>query len=67
MGFMIIIAVIFVGIAAFLMGLIVGCSNVPQKSTKKPTEPLNKTKRLAAWLAFFLANIGCLNYFTFCV
>jgi hypothetical protein len=46
MGFMIIIAVIFVGIAAFLMGLIVGCSNVPQKSTKKHTEPLNKTKRL---------------------
>lgn len=55
---MIIIAVIFVGIAAFLMGLIVGCSNVLQKSTTKPTEPLNKTKRLEKEYENFLNYDG---------
>lgn len=55
---MIIITVIFVGVAAFLMGLIVGYSDVPQKSTKKPYEPLNTTERLQKEYENFLNYDG---------
>ncbi len=55
---MIILTVIFVGIAAFLMGLIVGSSEVPQKRVKKPTEPLEKDERLQKEYENFLYYDG---------
>ena len=55
---MIFLTVIFVGIAAFLMGLIVGCSDVPQKSEKKTTEPLNTGERLSKEYENFLNYDG---------
>ncbi len=55
---MIILTVIFVGIAAFLMGLILGVSEVPQKSTKKDTEPLNTSERLQKEYENFLNYDG---------
>ncbi len=55
---MIILTVIFVGVAAFLTGLIVGYSDVPKKSTKKPCEPLNTTERLQKEYENFLNYDG---------
>ncbi|MBQ4119433.1 MAG: hypothetical protein IJD45_03495 [Clostridia bacterium] len=55
---MIILTVIFVGIAAFLMGLIVSNSEVPQKRAKKSTEPLAKDERLQKEYENFLYYDG---------
>ena len=55
---MIILTVIFVGIAAFLAGLIVGCSNVPQKNAKKPDGPLIENQRLQKEYENFLNYDG---------
>lgn len=55
---MIIFTVIFVGIAAFLMGLTVGSTELPQKSAKKPTEPISNDERLQKEYENFLNYDG---------
>ena len=55
---MIFLTVIFVGIVAFLLGLIVGCSDSPKRSIKKPCEPLNTSERLQKEYENFLNYDG---------